>query len=100
MHPVGRRGALPEAGETATTTAVGLRVLKGNKAEREVLLDILGVCGVLESEHTGYLTSFVPCSSRELPSHRFVERSYPVCWWRGSDGVNEIAVQAVLPSLV
>jgi hypothetical protein len=89
-----------EADETATTIAAGLRMLKGNKAEREVLLDIFGVCGVLEtSEHPGYLTSFVPYSSRELPPQRFVDRSYPVCWWRGRDGVNEVAVQAVLPSL-
>ncbi len=96
-------GALQLAGadETATTTAAGLRMVKGNKVEREVLLDILGVCGVLETrEHNGYLTSFVPYNSRELPPRRFVERSYPVCWWHGGDGVNGVAVQAVLSFLL
>lgn len=89
------------ASETATTLADDLRMVKGNKAEREVLLDILGVCGVLETrEHTGYLTAFVPWNSRELPSQRFIERTYPVCWWRGADGVNEDAVRALLPSLL
>lgn len=89
------------ASDTATTLAAGLRMLKGNKAEREVLLDILGVCGVLQTaEHTGYLASFVPWSSRELPPQRFVERKYPVCWWRGADGVNEAAVGELLPSLL
>lgn len=86
--------------DTATTTAARLRMIKGNKAEREVLLDILGVCGVLQTgEHTGYLSTFVPYSNREFPSQRFVERSYPVCWWRGGNGVNEAAVEAMLPSL-
>lgn len=94
--------ALRAAGpsETATTLAAGLRVVKGNRAEREVLLDVLGVCGVLESPgHTGYLTEFVWWSGRELPPRRFVDRSYPVCWWRGVDGVNEDAVAALLPTL-
>lgn len=95
-------GALRSAGpdETATMTVAGLQMVKGNKAEREVLLDVLGVCGVLETrDHTGYQDSFVPCSRRELPSQRFVDLSYPVCWWRGSDGVNEAAARTFLPSL-
>lgn len=72
-----------------------LRALRSNKAEREVVLDILGVCGVLETaEHRGYAERFVPARLRELPPLRFVERVYPVCWWRGSDSVNRQALVA------
>lgn len=93
------RSAAP--GETATTMAPMLRMIKGNTNERKTLLDILGLCGVLQTqEHSGYLTSFVPQSDREDPPHHVVERAYPVSWWRGSDGVNEEAVRLMLPTLI
>ncbi|MEO7269498.1 MAG: hypothetical protein ABIW49_09880 [Knoellia sp.] len=96
LDGLGQAGAT----ESAPGMASGLAMVKGNKAEREVVLDILGVCGVLEtSKHQGYLDSFVRFSERESPPQRYVDRSYPVCWWRGADGVNEAAVQALLPSL-
>ena len=57
-----------------------------------MLLDILGLCSVLETaEHRGYAGRFVPYAERELPGKRFVERSYPACWWTGADGVNRAA---------
>jgi hypothetical protein len=80
---------------TAPQAEAALRALPSNKAEREVVLDILGVCGVLETtEHRGYAGRFVPARERELPPLRFVERAYPVCWWKGSDGVNRRALAA------
>jgi hypothetical protein len=80
------------------TTAANLqkfipKELKSNKDERESLLDILGVCGVLQTaEHNGYLHKFVKYSDRVLPPQRYVDRMYPFCWWRGSDGVNVSAL--------
>lgn len=89
------------ANETAPATVKRLRMLKGNDSEREVVMDILGLCGVLAtSEHPGYLTRFIPYSDRALPPHHFVDRAYPVCWWRGHDGVSDEAVPVLLPSLV
>ena len=83
------------ADESATKAQGRLRILPSNKDERMVFLDILGVCGVLEtSDHHGYSERFVPANERELPPLRFVERSYPVCWWKGSDGVNRRALTA------
>src|SRR5688572_4199831 len=75
---------------TAPKAAAGLlRALKGNKAERGVLIDILGVCSVLETTaHRGYAERFVRYADREIPGKRFVEHVYPACWWTAADGVN------------
>jgi hypothetical protein len=65
-----------------------------NKAEREVLLDLLGVCSVLETpEHRGFMDHFVRAADRTLPPYRYVERAYPVSWWRAEYGVNRLAVE-------
>ncbi|QDV85011.1 hypothetical protein [Planctomycetes bacterium TBK1r] len=78
----------------AETTAANLhkaipKAVRSNKDERDVLLDILGIAGVLQTEsHNGYLNRFVEYRDRQLPAQRFVDRRYPFCWWRGSDGVN------------
>ena len=54
-----------------------------------MLLDILGICSVLESpEHRGFLDRWVPAADRVLPPLRYVERAYPVCWWRAEHGAN------------
>jgi hypothetical protein len=87
-----------EAAAPATTAAkaAGQRWagIPSNKAEREVLLDILGICSVLESpEHTGHLDRWVPAADRVLPELRYVERAYPVCWWRAEYGVNRSAAR-------
>lgn len=92
------RNAPAEA--TARQMAVRLKMLKGSQAEREVVLDILGVCGVLRtSQHGGYAKEFVPAVERVLPSQHYADRSYPVCWWRGRDGVDEDALREFLPQL-
>jgi hypothetical protein len=86
--------------ETATTATAKIRMIKGNAAERATLLDSLGLAGILAPQaHPGYLHTFVPFDQRMLPPRHFVDRAYPVCWWRGSDGVNEEAVQTFLPDL-
>jgi hypothetical protein len=62
---------------------------KSNKAERDVMIGILGLCGILgTAAHPGYVQRFVPYSERELPPRGFVDMHYPACWWRGSDGIN------------
>lgn len=72
-----------------------LRGMKGNKHERSVLLDILGVCSVLESpEQQGFAERFVRADARPLPPLRFVEQAYPACWWRAEHGVNRQAARS------
>ena len=68
--------------------------LKSNEQERAVLLEILAYCDILEtSDHRGYLNSFNSYSDRTSPPHRFVDREYPFCWWRASDGRNKAATK-------
>jgi hypothetical protein len=82
------QAAPPSTTEAKAATTL-LRALKGNKDERGVLIDILGVCSVLETtEHRGYADRFVPYTNRDLPGKRFVEHVYPACWWTAADGVN------------
>lgn len=69
------------------------KVIKSNKPERDVLIGILGLCGILgTAAHPGYLRTFVPESARELPPRRFVDMAYPACWWTRSDGISKEAV--------
>lgn len=85
---------------TATQLIPTLTMLKGNKDTRAKILDILAICGILRTdEHPGYLNAFVRYDQRPLPPLRNVEREYPLCWWRGSDGVNDDALLAFLPQL-
>lgn len=66
------------------------KFLKSNKAERDILISILGFCGILRTPgHPPYSNRFIPVSQRELPDRRFVDMSYPACWWTGSDGIDE-----------
>lgn len=66
------------------------KTLKSNKAERDVVIAILGYCDVLaRPPHTGFSDVFIPASHRALPSRRFVDMAYPACWWSGEMGINE-----------
>jgi hypothetical protein len=78
-----------------------IAMLKSNKSERDTLIDILGVCSILETpDHQGYYSQFTPVSERVLPEYRFVERTYPVCWWRGANGINDAALALFIPQLL
>lgn len=69
------------------------KVCKSNKPERDAVVGILGICGILgTADHAGYLRQFVPASVRELPARRFVDMAYPACWWTRADGVSQEAV--------
>lgn len=75
--------------------AVG-KVLKSNRSERKVLLQILGYAGILQSrgEHR-LLERFTPAVDRVTET----EWSYPVSGWRGRDGVRADAVAFWFPEL-
>jgi hypothetical protein len=75
-------------------------LFKSNKAEREVVLNILGYCGILRAAgHPGYWDHFVPYADRELPPYRSVDMAYPACWWRGCDGLDRDALRGIFPTL-
>jgi hypothetical protein len=88
------------AKSTATQAADRMRMLAGNRDQRRVVLDILGMCGVLTSPaHPGYNVGFTPVSRRVLAPGHFMETTYPACWWRGGDGVDRDALAQFLPQL-
>ncbi|MFT3878628.1 MAG: hypothetical protein QM703_03090 [Gemmatales bacterium] len=68
-------------------------LFNSNKAERNVVVQIFGYCGILEtSQHRGYSTSFVQYKDRILPGRHWCDMNYPACWWKRSDGINHNAV--------
>lgn len=65
------------------------KILKSNKDEVEVLLDILGICGVLSGVNAPcYCERFSDVWQR-APQEHTNDYSYPVNHWHVSDGVNE-----------
>lgn len=72
-----------------------------NKDERRVLIEILGFCGILQPQNQqGFLTSFVNDNERQERPGAKNDWDYPVCWWRGNDGVNELALSVFFPHLI
>jgi hypothetical protein len=64
-------------------------VFSSSKDERRIVIDILGICGILEPKgRSSYYRQFVPTEERE----NVTDWSYPVEWWRGKDGINKEAV--------
>jgi len=75
-------------------------IFKSNKAEREILIEILAYCGILQPhDHPGYYRSFVNFFERTIPPVAKIDWTYPICWWRGIDGINNELLQFYFPQL-
>jgi hypothetical protein len=75
-------------------------ILPSNKAEREILVNILGYLGVLAvPDHAGFSNGFVQSRERHLPPQRYVEMGYPACWWKARYGIDEAALRSWFPNL-
>jgi hypothetical protein len=66
-----------------------------NASERRGIIEILGMCGVLQPEgHPSYLHGFIPAiESENRRKQQDTDWLYPVQWWRGKDRVNREAVR-------
>lgn len=74
-----------------------IAIVKGAIEQRRTLLQILGYAGILQpAKHPGYFDSYTPANERDDGSSDW---TYPVTWWRGSDGVNWNAVKFWFPKL-
>ena len=81
LAPKNKAGALQK-------TITAKKILKSNKFEIDILLDILGICGVLSSEEAPcYAVKFVNEFDRSPPEDTN-DRAYPLNHWRASDGIN------------
>jgi hypothetical protein len=75
--------------------------LRSNKSERDVLIGLLGICGVMETPlRKGFLNAFTDARLREYPDRRFVDMPYPTCWWNKSEGVNHQIVNRLFGHLL
>lgn len=69
------------------------KTIRSNKAERDIVVNILGVCGILATAaHPGYRRDFVRADARELPDRHYVDTAYPACWWTRAHGIDDEAV--------
>lgn len=65
------------------------KVLKSNAGERRVIIEILGICGILETSiHKGYFDSYKPLNKRAIRPIHTTDWEYPIDWWTGKDGIN------------
>jgi len=69
-------------------------IIKSNSPERRLIIDMFGICGILETkEHKGFFESYAPYSKQTLRPLNKSDWSYPVDWWTGQDGINEQALE-------
>jgi hypothetical protein len=67
-------------------------VVRSNKAEREMLIQTLAYCGVLDCpDHPGFFARFVPHAQRPTPPASKIDWRYPACWWRARGRVGDEA---------
>lgn len=71
--------------------------IPSNKAEREKLLGILGICSIFQTQESkGYLDHFTPLYHRDPPPvGRSNDWDYPVSWWKAQNGIDETALYEV-----
>ncbi len=63
---------------------------KSNNYERESLLEIFGVIGILHDEtHLGFADRYIPFTERESRPIHYDDVLYPANWWQGKHGVDE-----------
>lgn len=71
-----------------------------SKDERRNVLQILGYCGILQpSDHPTFFQNYAHMNDRAQPIEHKNDWSFPILWWRGSDGVNTSAVGFYFPRL-
>jgi len=84
---------------TANRAAAALTMLPGNKDERTGFLEILAVCGILQTARCpGFGAAFVAWEHRPQPEGKN-DLGYPLWCWTAGDGVDSENLAALLPSL-
>lgn len=87
---------------TAAQAAHGMTMVPGTRDQRNVLMEILGICGILHCPgHPGYADAFVPDwkAGTDWPAQRFAFGVYPVWWWKAEGGISQDSLRQFLPQL-
>jgi hypothetical protein len=75
-------------------------VLASNKAEREVLIQILSYCGILQpAGYSGFFDAFTRYDQRTMPPVSKTDWEYPIWYWHGVDGVNAQVLHYFFPGM-
>lgn len=91
--------AMPPKARAGKLEAAIAAIIPGDKTERRTFIDILGICGVLQSRRVpGFRSRWVPASERADPPG-WGDWKYPAGWWCGADGVDTEAVRWWFPGL-
>ncbi|HEY4092703.1 MAG TPA: hypothetical protein VGN46_14415 [Luteibacter sp.] len=89
--------SIRNAGPTVTAAQLHThfpKEFKSNKAERDIVISILGICDILaDANHPGFSDVYLPTTNRPEPNRRFTDMPYPASWWTGSIGINEARLQ-------
>jgi len=89
--------ATSPGGLSASRFCASLKSVKGNKAEREVLCGILGVCDILQHpDHPGFLNRYPLAVDREMPNQHFIDLVWPFCWYNSDYGINQDSVDKIM----
>jgi hypothetical protein len=76
------------------------KLLPSNDGERRTLIGILGYAGILiDPSRPDFRQQFVPAVERQHTPWHKDDWPYPVQWWDGSHGVNEVAIAEWFPSI-
>jgi hypothetical protein len=78
------------------------KLIRSNAAERRVLIEILGYCGILKpAGRCGFLQAFTSAkqTNSDLPPDGRNDWEYPAIWWRGADGVNGAVLAQLFPEV-
>lgn len=65
------------------------KLLKSNKEEVEVILNILGICGILAGADAPCYCDYFADVWHRSPREHTNDYAYPMNWWHASDGINE-----------
>jgi hypothetical protein len=85
---------------TAAQAGRGMKIFKAKAAERDGVMNSLGICGVLNNpDHPGYAREFIHQSHRDGPPGRFGFGDYPTWWWKAANGIDDKVLNLFLPQL-
>ena len=93
-----RANGLPDESRPADLEKSLSSILKSNQAERRVLIQILGYCGILQPDGMkSFYHEFVKYYDRKDRPVYKIDWTYPVSWWRGKHKVNQDALKYLFP---
>jgi hypothetical protein len=92
------RSQSAEARPSDLERAIG-KVMPSNKSERRQMMQILAYAGVFHPRNQSSLFDvFTPSGMRVMPADNS-DWSYPMAWWRGTDGVRADAIRFWFPEI-